>query len=468
MTVDLRLTANSFDLFDTLVARRAIAPQRVFEEIGRSLGASGFATARVAAEQALMQRGQGFDLHGIYREIVARGQCSPEAAESLKAAEIDAEFDHAVPIVENLARVREFDLVVSDMYLPADVLRRLLQHVGLRVFVHLFVSNAGKHFGTIWPQLGERWLIQRHLGDDLHADVAGPRAHGIATEHFAGAQPSQAEQLLLQHGQFELAGISRALRLCNPYPASSSEAQLWLLYAQLNLPLLCLAASAVRHTQLSHGRRKLLFSARDAYFLSELFSLLYPAVPADYLHVSRQTLWQYRDDVDVLLDRLGAAEALVVDLASTGHSWYRFCEAKTRAIDFFSVIHIDHHQPILTTLDELAASRYLRFSSLIRNSELGDYSNAIEVLNTALHGSTLALTSCGGWVVPVMGSEHELPPHLLDALVAAHAAAMALVRRGRIRLLEELPSRPPAPLLQTLLRTISVQPLLIELGKKFI
>ncbi len=468
MFFDSRLTANSFDLFDTLVARRAIAPRRVFEDIERSLGASGFATARIAAEQTLMQRGEAFDLHDIYREIVARGQCSLETAEKLKAGEIDAEFDHAIPIMENLARVREFDLVVSDMYLPVDILRRLLQHVGLRLFVHIFVSNAGKHFGTIWPQLGERWLIQRHLGDNLHADVAGPQAHGIATEHFTGAQPSQAEQLLLQHGQFELAGISRALRLRNPYPVSSSEAQMWLLYAQLNLPLLCLTASAVRHTQLSHGCSKLLFSARDAYFLSELFSLLYPTIPADYLHVSRRTLWQHRDDVDVLLDRLDASDALVVDLVSTGHSWYRFTEAKARAIDFFSVIQIDHHQPVFTSLEELAASRYLRFSSLIRNSELGDYSNAIEVLNTALHGSAVALASSGGWVVPVMGSEHELPLQLLNALVAAHAAAMEMVRRGRTRLLEELPREPSRPMLQTLLRTISVQPLLIELGKKVI
>lgn len=464
----LRTTVNSFDLFDTLVTRRAFHPRRVFDDVERALGATGFAAARSAAEQALMARGAPFDLHGIYRELVARGQCSPELAERLKAAEIDAEFDHAVPIAENIARVREGDLVVSDMYLPADVLRRLLQHVGLRFFVHLFVSNGGKHLGTIWPQLGERWLIQRHLGDNPHADVASPQRHGIVAEHFAAAQPSEVERLLAQHSQLELSGICRALRLRNPYPAASAEAQLWLLYAQLNLPLLCCGSAAVRRVQLDHGRDKVLFSARDGHFLAEVFSSLYPAVRADYLYVSRQALWQQRSELAALLDRLDGGNALVVDLVSTGHSWYRFAEASARPVDFFSLIHIDRHQPVRTSLAELAASRHLRFSALLRNSELSSYSNAIEVLNTAPHGTTLGLSAAGDWMVPQLADGHELPQPLLNALVTAHATAVGMLRPGRARMLEELSGQSCIELLKPLVQTMSTQALLIELGKKFV
>lgn len=465
---DLRLTANSFDLFDTLVTRRALRPQRIFEDVERALGAQGFAAARVAAEHALMQGGRSFDLHDIYREMIARGRCSAEAAERLKAAEIDAEFDHAVPVMENLARVREFDLVVSDMYLPAEILRRLLQHVGLRVFVHLFVSNAGKHFGTIWPVLNERWLIQRHLGDNPQADVASPGRHGILAEHYAGTQPSQVELLLEQHRLVELAGIVRALRVRNPFSPNSTEFGLWTLYAQCNLPLLCLAASAMRQAQMAHGRQKVLFSARDGNFLSEIFSLLFPAVPTAYLHVSRQALWNDRENVGALLDFHGGGDALVVDIASTGHSWYRFAEAARREVDFFALVRIDHHQPVLTTEAELNASRHLRFTSLLRNSGLTAYSNAIEVLNTAPYGSTLSLARAGSWLVPVMAPGNELPPHLMNALTAAHSAALDLVRRGRGRVLEEFPPQPPTALLQVLVQTLSVQPVLVELGKAFI
>jgi hypothetical protein len=466
--MELRVTANSFDLFDTLVSRRCIHPQRVFDDVERALGAGGFSAVRIAAEETLRRGGRTFDLHDIYREIVVRGQCSAESAEKLKAAEIDAEFDHAVPVAENLARVREFDLVVSDMYLPADVLRRLLQHVGLRVFVHLFVSYAGKHSGTIWPQIGERWLIQRHLGDNLHADVEGPRRHGIATEHYAGAQLSQAEQLLVNHGLLELAGIVRALRLRNPFPAGTAEAQLWLLYAQLNLPFLILSAAAIRRTQLEHGRAKILFSARDCYFLSEIFSFLHPAVPVDYLHVSRHVLWNDRVNVSALFEHQGGTHALVVDIASTGYSWLQFAEAMKLSVDFCTVVHIDRHEPTLLTSAQLIDSRCLRFSRLLQVSALTNYSNAIEVLNTAPHCSTRSLVRSGQLMVPELASAHELDGNVVAALVAAHAAALELVRKGRGRLLDEMPKDNPTQLLQTLVQTISVQPLLVELGKGFV
>ncbi len=466
--MELCITANSFDLFDTLVSRRAIQPQRVFGDVERALGATGFSAARVIAEQVLMQRGQAFDLHDIYREMVMRGQCAADTAEKLKAAEIDAEFDHAVPVVENIVRVREFDLVISDMYLPADVLRRLLQHVGLRVFVHLFVSNAGKHAGTIWPQLGERWLIQRHLGDNAHADVESPRRYGIVAEHYVGTQPSQAEQLLVQHGQIELAGIARALRLRNPYAADTVEARLWLLQSQLNLPLLCLSAAAIQHMQSQQNHDKVLFSARDCYFLSEIFSLLFPAVSTDYMHVSRHALWNDRANVAAMLDCRDVAHALVVDIAATGYSWLHFAETMQRNVNFCTIVYIDRHELTQATPEELGSSRYLKFSHLLQISTLTAYSNAIEVLNTAPHGSTRSLARSGQFLVPEFAPSHELGGNVVTALVMAHTAALELVRKGRSRLLEEMPKSAPTQLLQTLIQTISTQPLLIELGKAIV
>ena len=466
--MELRTTANAFDLFDTLICRRALVPQRVFEDVERALGAANFSEIRVSAEQALRQRGQQFDLHDIYREMVSRGNCSVDDAEKLKAAEIDAEFDHAAPVQENLNRVREFDLVVSDMYLPADVLRRLLQHVGLRVFVHLFVSTSGKHDGSIWPHLGKRWVIQRHLGDNLHADVESPGRHGIAAEHYTGTQLSQPEELLANHGQTELAGIMRAVRLQNPYPTDSVEAQLWLLQSQLNLPLLCLGAVAIRRTQLQNNYSRVLFSARDCYFLSEVFSLLFPAVASDYVYVSRHALWHDRENVDAMLDVRDPRHALVVDIASTGYSWLQFAETQKREINFFTVVHIDRHIPVRVTSEQLTTSRYLHFSYLLQSSTLTDYSNAIEVLNTAPHASMQTFDRYVNLLVPEFAPKHELAGGHVAAQVAAHAAALKLLRKGRTRLLEEMPKALPTALLQTLAQTISVQPLLIELGRSFV
>ncbi|NJD36552.1 MAG: hypothetical protein FIA96_17305 [Betaproteobacteria bacterium] len=224
----LRTTVNSFDLFDTLLARKCIDSQGIFVSIERAFGANGFAAARRAAEFRLAETRPAFDIHDIYDLLVDSGPLTRVDADRLLAAEIDAEFDNAVPVTENLRRVREGDLVVSDMYLPQDILRRLLQHVGLRSYVHIYVTNLGKHFGRVWPELASRWIIATHLGDNLHSDVEVPRRHGIPTVHYPGTQPSRAESLVAANGFPALARIMRSLRLRNPHDAGSPAHELWL------------------------------------------------------------------------------------------------------------------------------------------------------------------------------------------------------------------------------------------------
>jgi len=459
------VTANSFDLFDTLLTRRAIFPSRVFEEIEHRLGASGFAAARQTAEQSLIQRGEVYDLAGIYREMQRLGQCTQSVAASLMAAEIEAEFDHAVPIAENLVKVRDHDLVVSDMYLPTDILRRLLRHVGLKAHVNIFASNAGKHSGNIWPRLGERWLIRQHLGDNAHADVASPRACGIPAAHYLGSQPAQIEQLLLAHGQLELAGVVRALRLSCPLANESTEGQLWQRVVQLNVPLLCLASSALQHYCVAHQCTRILFSARDCYQLADIHGLLYPLMSSDYIHVSRHTLQHDRAGVNALLDRAGPA-ALVVDIASTGHSWYCLAEALQRSVHFFGLVRIDQHAYVNhVSQQQLDAGNYLKFASLARNSEFPGYSNAIEVLNTAPHGSTRALAQSESLLVPELERSHDLPANVVDTVDRAHQAALGLLRKSCRRLREELPTDPSRNLLLPLLQTISADSQLQKVGQ---
>jgi len=398
--------------------------------------------------------------------MVEQGMCPESAADQLMAAEIDAEFDHANPVVENLARVREGDLIVSDMYLPAEVIRRLLHHIGLRTFVHIVVTNGGKRNGTVWPALCRRWLIQGHLGDNLQADVEQPIRHGITAEHYPGTAPSDAERVLIDHQLPSLAGIARALRLRNPYPAGSAEQHLWLCYSQLNFPLLCLAAMTIRRLQLSHGRSRVIFSARDGYFLSEVFSNLYPTVPSHYLHVSRRALKDSSTAVAKQLDAHQTNNAVVVDLASTGNSWFRFAEAESRAIDFFSLVRIAPYTPAHVTEAEITDSQWLQFSSLIDSRRLESYSNAIEVLNTAPYGSTQRLTDTGDIVAPELESGHELPGPAVASLVNCHTAALDLLRKERSRLLEEVPSANGSALGEVLVRGMTRQALLNELGAR--
>nr|WP_295769974.1 hypothetical protein [Rhodoferax sp.] len=434
----LRTTVQSFDLFDTLVARACVSPSNLFSEVGRALGVAEFASARMHAEHSAFATSDSFDLPAIYRQLCATGYCDAGMAARLMAAEIEAEFDNAIPIAENLATVRDCDLVVSDMYLPAATLRGLLQHVGLRRFVHLFVSNAGKHRATIWPQLSQRWLILRHIGDNALADVTQPREFGIATKHFTGAAPNSTEQYLDGIGLTCISRIARRLRLANPYVPDTLEAELWNHFATFNIPLLCACTVAVRKQRDACGKQKILFLSRDCHFLSEVFLALYPGEPSELVYVSRGALAADVDGFARYFKLHDLDQSLVCDLVSTGLSWLRFSQSTHQSITFFALVHIDNHQYQTFDASELSRDLNFHFQSATRSSEIDKWSLAIEMLNTAAHGSAVGLDAIGDDFVPRFDTRHELPSALVKTLVLAQAAAIQCLHAQRHTVRQEL------------------------------
>jgi hypothetical protein len=461
----LRTTVNSFDLFDTLLARKCVDAQGIFTIIERAFGASGFAAARRAAELRLAEIRPAFDIHDIYALLVDSGTLARADAARLLAAEIDAEFDNAVPVAENLRRVREGDLVVSDMYLPPEVLRRLLQHVGLRTHVQLYVSNLGKHFGLIWPELASRWIIATHVGDNLHSDVETPRRHGIPTIHYTGTQPSRAESLVAGNGFRALARIMRSLRLRNPHDTGSPAHELWRHACQFNLPLLVFLTHMLRTRRDAAGANKILFSARDCYLAADVFSTLFPGEASEYIHVSRDALSSGGTaERDYLLQR-GLRDGLVCDIAATGSSWHGFAHRHDIRVRLFALIFIDNWPLARVAPQEVVASDKLDFGFALRSSALNPYSPGIEVLNPAPHGTTLGVDPTGAFFSPRLSPSRELDPQLVAVLLQCHTATLAMLRQDRTELVTEM-ATPPATTMANLAEAISASALLTSLGKQ--
>ena len=452
----LRTTVQSFDLFDTLIARACITPANLFAELETTQAMPGFARQRMEAEQRLAATGQPFGLDTIYAALRDSGFCDAATAQRLYTAEIEAEFDNAIPIAHNMAAVRDHDLVVSDMYLPASTLRGLLQHVGLRRHVHLFVSNAGKHTGTIWPQLTDQWLLLHHTGDNAHADVAQAQRFGIAARHYTGANPSPTEQFLQTNGLAHTARLVRRLRLANPFQPPSVEAELWEHFVQFNVPLLCLATQAARRQRDTLGLANILFLARDCHFLSELFLTLHPNEPFELIQASRNALAQDPAAFARYLQANGQADGLVCDLVSTGHSWLRHTQTTGLPLAFFTLVYIDNYQyqPFDTT--QLLRDGLLRFRFAVRSSEVNTWSLAIELLNTAPHGSTMAIKAVANTFIPAFEPRHELPPSFLTTLQLAQAATVQCLRPQRARVAQELAAISDlTPLISAMVRALS-------------
>ncbi len=118
---------HSFDIFDTLMARRCIEPKNVFLEVEKAVNVAGFANLRIKAEASIAAK--PYTLDDIYRVFVEQFGVNVETSEYLKAKEIELELHNAIAIKENLEAVDNGDVLVTDMYLPRSAILGILDKI---------------------------------------------------------------------------------------------------------------------------------------------------------------------------------------------------------------------------------------------------------------------------------------------------------------------------------------------------
>lgn len=97
--------------------------------------------------------------------------------------EISLEKEHIFPIWNMINKVKENDIIVSDIYLPENVIKDILEKYNLKN--KLYLSYSGKYDGTIWNSIKEDgYNINTHYGDNIHSDINIPRKYGINTVHI--------------------------------------------------------------------------------------------------------------------------------------------------------------------------------------------------------------------------------------------------------------------------------------------
>jgi len=197
----------SFDIFDTLIARRCVEPHNVFMEVEQISGHKNFCNIRIKAEKNVSQK--SYTLDDIYEEMVSSFGYSVELADTLKRIEIEQEIKNAIPIKENLEKVNHGDLLITDMYLPRSVIETLLEKVGFKKQVGLIISSHGKSSGEVWPKLNNLISIDQHIGDNLRSDVTNPLNNGIYGVHLANHIKTQTELFFEKNG---LSQLSMAVR----------------------------------------------------------------------------------------------------------------------------------------------------------------------------------------------------------------------------------------------------------------
>jgi len=240
-----------------------------------------------------------------------------------------------IPIAENIEKVNDEDIIVSDYHSPEKAAKILRGICGLRNNL-LIVTKDGKATGQVWDWFANKHLVaartpggfagflpkpEGHLGDNPVADVAMPTKHGIPAELSTLADFTPVEK------EFEplLSQVLREVRL-SVWNADPNIRGLQLHQIERNFPFLLKVAFVLKKKFDEGGYTRLLLCSRDCFLLTILMQLLFPDTDIRYLMTSR--LMRYRPTEEYITYAKGEIDdkTLIVDMVGSGNSLKYFCD----------------------------------------------------------------------------------------------------------------------------------------------
>ncbi len=321
----------SFDIFDTLVYRPTIYPTDIFYLVSKQAKAlniikKDFYQTRLALEdqaRKLYKKNKETDeitLDEIYQALEKKHGYSKEIANKLKQIEIDIEVQLIQPsqLVKKLYLLAKEHskkiIITSDMYLPQNVIEKILENTGYNGYDKLYLSSevgknkrSGELFKHILSELKADIKPDEilHIGDNLQSDIKQAEKCGILTHHvpqavdifFANSEwvKIQKEHIPLDN-RFLFGQQIHSLLLDSDQPfddnslfCDSHYNMGWFSIA----PILMKIANTAHNDPFFNKYEKLYFAARDGYLPQKAYDILakyYPnAIPSEYLYVSRQS-----------------------------------------------------------------------------------------------------------------------------------------------------------------------------------
>lgn len=292
---DVKAAWFTCDVFDTVITRAVPRPSDVFDAVAERLGLgneadrASFAACRVESEAGLrrgLRTGTDLQLCHIYEEVlrripahIARGMSVASAV----AAELESELDLCRPWPPGIRLLKEwrgraqFAGFVSDMYLPADAIQRMLERAsawtpGDRLFVSGeagATKASGRLFEIVASTVGldpARWT---HLGDNDHSDRAVPEKLGIRAMQVRTpvTTPRTLRIFAGDRRRLRIAAVLSQAAGDIPAGLDAHQQAVWRIGAHVLAPTALWFADTVLRTARSDGRRNLWFLARDGQII---------------------------------------------------------------------------------------------------------------------------------------------------------------------------------------------------------
>ena len=328
----------SFDIFDTLLVRPAKDPKDIFvllQNIVREKFGLNFLELRYHAEEDLGK--ENALLSEIWDQIARKHTLGLDIARELMQLEIKLEKDILAPrsdvkeLYQYALSLGKRIIVTSDMYLPEEVLRDIMESKGFDQIAAYYVSceygqrkSTGKLYETVLQKEGIAEPSKMvHIGDNEYSDLKIPLDMGITAVYYpsvwdiAFSGDSWLSNGGLQYEQLEngYQKLVYGFMLQNTYnnggrwdtcPQCFKDLSM---FARMFVAPLAISAviDMIQETRRREVYNKILFSARDGYLPMKIYGMISDRyqgklLPAIYLPVSRRALSYscYKDFFDFM------------------------------------------------------------------------------------------------------------------------------------------------------------------------
>lgn len=317
----------SFDIFDTLITRKVVRPSGIFvlmqnilehnnsyQDIPQDVKDNFFqyrTNAEYRQRRLHQQWKQGLDVtfNQIYADIQNTYFLSNEQIEKLKTLEIELELKNIVPIYENINKLKSLIrngnrvVLISDMYLPESVIKRMLYKCDVELAqVKLYLSSTLGYMKTtseLFKYVKQEECVEYsdwiHIGDNKKSDYEQARKLGIKSELYKYVGLKEYEKQILNIKSYNPVvqlsiGLAKNLRL-----NSENKSDKYQLGASLAGNVFYPFVSWMLEQCQKRGIKCLYFIARDGYILKEVADVLIREgnfdIETKYLYGSR-TAWR--------------------------------------------------------------------------------------------------------------------------------------------------------------------------------
>lgn len=290
----------SFDIFDTLILRPVANPADVFMIVGKRLNKTEFYRIRTDAERRAREEARSktgkseVTIYDIYTIIEDRTGI-PKEQGVLTELQVELDYCFANPYMKRIYRMMQEQnkkiIITSDMYLPCELMKQILDKAGYKGYEKLYVScdyGVSKRDGELYQVVKKDYqgLKIIHIGDNPTSDMRSAEKEGLGTHYYKNCheigKPYRADGMSTFVSSSYAGIVNTHLHhgntICSPYY------EYGFIYGGVYILGFC---NWIHKRVKEEGIEKVLFLSRDGDIYQKVFNLMYNDVPNEYFLWSR-------------------------------------------------------------------------------------------------------------------------------------------------------------------------------------